>query len=324
MTTKHRDLAALAANYHAQMPRRIRGYLNDRGIPDVVIDYFLLGWNGARITIPIFNRDGNLAFFKLRRDPDDPLPGPKMMASPGAYAELYGWEELAAKVSPLIICEGEFDRLVLTTRRFHAVTSTGGASVFREAWAAEFDAITDVFVCYDNDEAGRRGALRVARMIPHAKIVELPGDVGGGGDVSDFFVRLGASDADFNALLAAAKPAPPTPEPPAPKAASVPDAESPDRQRINRLKAAVRVTDIVGRYLKLQTSGEVMVAACPFHEDRTPSLVVFPATDTFYCFGCRHHGDVITFLRSMEQLSFQQALDELERFGNGHHGAEAQ
>ena len=102
-----------------------------------MIDFHLLGWNGSRITIPIFNRQGELAFFKLARDPEDRIPGPKMMTTRGAYAELYGWGEVLKKPSQIVICEGEFDRLVLEAKGFTAVTSTGGAGVFRAEWAKE-------------------------------------------------------------------------------------------------------------------------------------------------------------------------------------------
>src|SRR5436309_10955920 len=166
------ELAALAANYHKALPGRIRQYLNNRGITDLLIDCHLLGWNGNRITIPIFNREGEVAFFKFARDPEDKVPGPKMLASPGSYVELYGWEEVLKSPSQIIICEGEFDRLVLEVQGFIAVTSTGGAAVFRREWAAEFQTIPSVYVCYDLDEAGTRGAERVASLIPHSRIVE--------------------------------------------------------------------------------------------------------------------------------------------------------
>ena len=87
------ELAALAANYHKALPGRIRQYLNNRGITDLLIDYHAIGWNGNRITIPVYNREGEIAFFKLARDPED-QDGPKMMASPGGYAELYEWAGL--------------------------------------------------------------------------------------------------------------------------------------------------------------------------------------------------------------------------------------
>src|SRR5213594_3569452 len=56
-------------------------------------------------------------------------------------------------------------------------------------------------MCFDNDAAGRQGAERVARLIPRARVVRLPEEVGGGGDVTDFFVRLGRSREDFVGLL---------------------------------------------------------------------------------------------------------------------------
>ena len=120
-------LLDFAAQYHKALPGRIRRYLNDRGIPDLVIDFHLLGWHENLITLPIFNRMGELAFFKLARDPEAPTLAPKMLASPGAYAELYGWDQVIRKPNQIIICEGEFDRLVLEGKGFIAVTSTGGA-----------------------------------------------------------------------------------------------------------------------------------------------------------------------------------------------------
>src|SRR3989441_4738907 len=196
--TNHPNLAALAADCHKALPQPIRQYLNGRGIPDSVIDKYVLGWNGARITIPVFNRDGQLAFFKLARDPEDNFPtSPKMVTWPKAHVELYGWEHVLAKPDQIIICEGEFDRLILEANGFRAVTSTGGAGTFRPEWAEEFLALPEVFICFDRDEAGQNGALRVGRMIPHARIVELPEDVGDGGDVTDFFARMERSREEF-------------------------------------------------------------------------------------------------------------------------------
>ena len=51
---------------------------------------------------------------------------------------------------------------------------------------------------------------------------------------------------------------------------------------------------------------------CPFHDDHIPSLVVYPASGTFHCYGCRKHGDVITFLMTIERLNFSGALAALD------------
>src|SRR5579859_2014088 len=121
------DLQALALDYHRRLPLRLRNYLNDRGIPDQLIHSHLLGWDGRRITIPITVSQGAVAFFKLAKDPADASGSPKMLFTPGARAELYGWDRVLAKPDQIIICEGEFDRLVLESKGFAAVTSTGGA-----------------------------------------------------------------------------------------------------------------------------------------------------------------------------------------------------
>src|SRR5712691_3789243 len=151
------DLLDLALQYNKDLPHRIRAYLNGRGIPDPLIASHLLGWNGLRITIPIYDRKGQVVYFKLAKDPDEQIPGPKMLASPGTTVELYGWDRVIAQTSPIIICEGEFDRLVLEANGFAAVTSTGGAGTFRAEWARALYTIPHVYVCYDRDEAGRRG-----------------------------------------------------------------------------------------------------------------------------------------------------------------------
>src|SRR5690242_17866483 len=118
--------------YHRNLPAHVREYLQQaRGISPEVIDLHLLGWNGSRITFPIFDRAGQFAFFKLAKGPNDQTASPKMLATPGAHAELYGWERVFANPEKIIICEGEFDRLVLESNGFAAVTSTGGALTFR-------------------------------------------------------------------------------------------------------------------------------------------------------------------------------------------------
>ena len=298
----------LAREYHRNLPPRIREYLQrERGISDAVIDRYLLGWNGSRITIPIFNRQGELAFFKLAKDPEDKTDSPKMLATPGAHAELYGWEQVIANPEQIIICEGEFDRLVLESQGFAAVTSTGGAGTFRSEWAEAFQGIPTIYICFDSDTAGREGAERVSRLIPQARLVRLPEEVAEGGDVTDFFVRLGRSRDEFLDLLKTAQLVPQTerreqPIPVQPRTRPTTDNE------VERLKSSVTIEDFVSRYVPLRRSGQNYLAQCPFHKDHTPSFVVYPQSQNFYCFGCRAHGDVLSFLMRKESLTFQEAL----------------
>jgi CHC2 zinc finger/Toprim-like len=300
----------LAQEYHRILPPHVLEYLKQvRDISAEAIDRYLLGWNGWRITIPVFDREGRFAFFKLAKDPEDKTDAPKMLAMPGAHAELYGWERVLAKPERIILCEGEFDRLVLESRGLAAVTSTGGALTFRRDWAEALLEIPHVFVCFDNDVAGRIGAERVARLIPHARIVRLPEEVGQGGDVTNFFVRLGRGPDEFLRLLEAAQPLPPKEprEPTRLRPRQTTDSE------VDRLKSLVRIEELVGRYVPLRPTGQNYAGRCPFHDDRIPSFVVFLQTQTFYCFGCRERGDVISFMMRQERLTFPEALDALRK-----------
>ncbi|WP_266367536.1 CHC2 zinc finger domain-containing protein [Tellurirhabdus rosea] len=50
---------------------------------------------------------------------------------------------------------------------------------------------------------------------------------------------------------------------------------------------------------------------CPFHEEKTPSLVLYPQTNTYHCFGCGRHGDVIHFYAGISKQEYTSAMHEL-------------
>src|SRR5581483_5462557 len=82
---------------------------------------------------------------------------------------------------------------------------------------------------------------------------------------------------------------------------------------IAQLKRDHPIEQVIAGYgVRLRSSGRRAVGHCPFHDDEHPSLVVYPDTASFYCFGCRTGGDVITFIRRYEGLSF---LDAVARLG---------
>lgn len=83
------------------------------------------------------------------------------------------------------------------------------------------------------------------------------------------------------------------------------------RMEIERLKAAIRIEDVVRKYVMLTRRGNSYVGLCPFHDDRHPSLTVNPARKTYHCFACGAHGDVIDFIRRAENLGFEEAVGKL-------------
>ena len=67
-------------------------------------------------------------------------------------------------------------------------------------------------------------------------------------------------------------------------------------------------TDVISSYVNLKRAGRNMVGLCPFHNEKTPSFTVYGSTDSFYCFGCGAGGDVITFIRRIENLDYMEAV----------------
>jgi DNA primase len=78
------------------------------------------------------------------------------------------------------------------------------------------------------------------------------------------------------------------------------------------IKARIDAVEFISRYLPLQRAGRSFKANCPFHQERTPSFVVFPDTGTWRCFGaCGTGGDIFSFLMQKENLDFREALQVL-------------
>ncbi|MEN9406293.1 MAG: hypothetical protein RLZ12_577, partial [Bacillota bacterium] len=68
---------------------------------------------------------------------------------------------------------------------------------------------------------------------------------------------------------------------------------------------------VIGEHLTLIKKGENYWGLCPFHTEKTPSFLVSEKKQLFYCFGCHIGGDVISFVREIYKLSFNEALDYL-------------
>lgn len=86
------------------------------------------------------------------------------------------------------------------------------------------------------------------------------------------------------------------------------------REEIERVRDAHPVEDVVGRYVHLRRAGRRYSGFCPFHDDRrTPSLVVFPESGRWWCFGaCNEGGDVFDFVMKAENVPFPEALRRLD------------
>lgn len=80
---------------------------------------------------------------------------------------------------------------------------------------------------------------------------------------------------------------------------------------LEQIRAANEIVDVIGAAIPLKRAGAHFVALCPFHKEKTPSFHVNPGQQMFHCFGCHKGGDVFTFIREYENLSFPEALRRL-------------
>lgn len=74
------------------------------------------------------------------------------------------------------------------------------------------------------------------------------------------------------------------------------------------LKSRNDIESVLSSYISLKRRGSNLVGLCPFHNEKTPSFTVYAEKGNYHCFGCGAGGDVITFIRQIENLDYIEAV----------------
>ncbi|MBC7265259.1 MAG: DNA primase [Chloroflexi bacterium] len=78
---------------------------------------------------------------------------------------------------------------------------------------------------------------------------------------------------------------------------------------VDDIKERLDIVEIISAYVPLKKTGRNYKGLCPFHQEKTPSFVVFPDSGTWHCFGaCGTGGDIFTFIQKRENMDFSEAL----------------
>jgi len=79
-------------------------------------------------------------------------------------------------------------------------------------------------------------------------------------------------------------------------------------EAVNEIKERIDIVEFISNYIELKKTGRNYKALCPFHTEKTPSFIVNPEKQFFYCFGCGVGGDIITFIMKYEGIGFYEAI----------------
>lgn len=80
---------------------------------------------------------------------------------------------------------------------------------------------------------------------------------------------------------------------------------------LDELRDRLRITDYIGRKVKLVRRGRNHTGLCPFHNEKSPSFSVNEDKGFYHCFGCGEHGNVFDFVMKTEGLSFPETIEKL-------------
>ncbi len=180
-------------------PDELHHWIDKRGVREDILQEFKVSWTVYEgipwVVIPISDTEGNILTYKLKRPHSASPEQLKYKNLRGSKAMLYPLPILKKNPPEIIVCEGEPDVLMLLSHGIAAITSTTGAETFKEEWLALLPQGCSVTFCYDLDEAGEKGSKKALQLCAAKRpdlllsIIQLPKDLGEGGDITDFFCR---------------------------------------------------------------------------------------------------------------------------------------
>lgn len=85
-----------------------------------------------------------------------------------------------------------------------------------------------------------------------------------------------------------------------------------DGDQLKAMADKIDLVDYIGETEELHRKGYLYYISCPLHSgDDTPSLCIYPDSQTWHCFGCKSGGDIYTWLVKHDNLTFPQAVERV-------------
>lgn len=85
-----------------------------------------------------------------------------------------------------------------------------------------------------------------------------------------------------------------------------------DREALDEMCSKVNLLEYAENSMEFKRNGnDSFVTRCTLHEDKTPSLSICPSKNMFHCFSCNKGGNIINWLMTFENMSFNDAVDKV-------------
>jgi len=276
--------------------QRLKAFMEQRGIERKTVIDWEIGWDGSRYTIPVRDVDGELV--NVRRYQMGGNHTNKMLNLPGHGSAVLFRPDILRDNEDIVITEGETDCILLNQTGIPAVTHTAGAGTFRAAWASQF-VDKNVWICYDADDAGRKGAKRVESILTefaqNVFVINIPMTTKGA-DVTDFIHLEGHSAHEFRELMGEAMdrsgiPKIATPVPLAGERATLNDSMSQENQN----KVLELTVSIAGKQQEPYTAPKLITSTCDQSKGAACTMCPLAA----------HNGQMETELREDDENLFR-------------------
>ena len=85
------------------------------------------------------------------------------------------------------------------------------------------------------------------------------------------------------------------------------------KEFIGEIKSRLRVSDVVGKFVKLTQRGNEFVGLSPFKNEKTPSFTVNDEKEFYHCFSSAEHGDIFSFLMKHKNMSYPESIEYLAK-----------
>jgi hypothetical protein len=178
-----------------------------RGLTMQTLEKFGIGFHEGRFTIPVRDAQGRLVNVR-RYKPNATEPKDKMMSwSRGTGSRRLFLPDVLEHHDEVVLVEGEMDAIIGQQYGLPTLSHTAGASAWDPRWNLDFEDKV-VFICYDCDDTGRRGARKVEgqlqRYAKKVHVIALPLKEKGA-DLTNYFVDQGHTAQDFKVLMEEAR-----------------------------------------------------------------------------------------------------------------------